>query len=59
VALTGRPGHQARVREVVSRGPGLAIKIGRGKIRPGNRPPRSGAAPLRNGEVAGVEAGAR
>jgi hypothetical protein len=30
VALTGGLGCQARVREVVSRGPGRAIKIGRG-----------------------------
>jgi hypothetical protein len=37
VALTSGPGHQARVRETVSRGPGRAIKIGRGKIGPGNR----------------------
>jgi hypothetical protein len=37
VALIGGPGRQARVREAVSRGPGRAIKIERGKIRPGNR----------------------
>jgi hypothetical protein len=44
VALTGGPECQARVREALSRGPGRAIKIGRGKIRLGNR--RLRVAPL-------------
>jgi hypothetical protein len=57
MALTGGPGHQARMHEAVSRGPGHAIKIGRGKSDRGNRRARSGAAPLCGGEVAGVEAG--
>jgi hypothetical protein len=59
VALTDGPGRQARVREAVSRGPGRAIKMGRGKSDRGNRRARSGAAPLCGGEVAGVEAGVR
>jgi hypothetical protein len=57
VALTGGLERQARVRKAVSRGPDHAIKIGRGKSDRGNRRARSGAAPLRGGEVAGVEAG--
>jgi hypothetical protein len=47
-----------RACEAVSCGPGHAIKIGRGKSDRGNRRARSGTAPLRGGEVAGVEAGA-
>ena len=47
-----------RAWEAVSRGPGHAIKIGRGKSDRGNRRVRSGAAPLRGSEVARVEAGA-
>jgi hypothetical protein len=34
MALTGGLGHQARVREAVSRGPGRSILIGRREIRP-------------------------
>jgi hypothetical protein len=47
-----------RACEAVSRGPGHAIKIGRGKSDLGNRRARSGATPLRGGEVAEVKAGA-
>jgi hypothetical protein len=57
-ALTGGPGRQACVREAVSHGPGHAIKVGRGKTDQGNKRARSGAAPLRGVEVAGVEASA-
>jgi hypothetical protein len=39
-------------------GPSRAIKIVRGGIRPGKQTAAGGAAPLRGGEVAGVEAGA-
>jgi hypothetical protein len=37
-------------------GPSRSIKIGRG-VRPGKQTAAGGAAPLRGGEVAGVEAG--
>jgi hypothetical protein len=72
-ALTGGPGRQGARREAVSWGPGRSIKIGRRGVRGGsshsikigrrksdrgNRRARSDAAPLRGGEVAGVEAGA-
>jgi hypothetical protein len=43
--------------EAVSRGPGHAIKIGRGENQTGEQTAAGGAAPLRGGEVAGVEAG--
>jgi hypothetical protein len=47
----------ARVREAVSRDLGRAIKIGRGISDRGGRTTAGGVAPLRGGEVAGVEAG--
>jgi hypothetical protein len=58
VALTGGPGRQARVREAVSHGPGRSIWIGRRGSDRGNKTAAGGAASLRGGEVAGVEAGA-
>jgi hypothetical protein len=51
--LIGGIGHQAHVREVVSRDLGRAIKIGRDKIRPGNR--RLRAAPLLSAAVRSLE----
>jgi hypothetical protein len=57
-ALTGRLGRQARVCEAVSRDLGRAMKIERrGSDREGATDAGS-AAPLRSGEVTGVEAGA-
>jgi hypothetical protein len=58
VALTGGPGHQACMREAVSRGPICSIKIGRGGVRPGKQTATGAAAPLRGSEVTGVEVGA-
>jgi hypothetical protein len=53
MALTGGPGRQARVREAVSRGPGHAINIGRGKSDRGNR--RLRAVPLLSAVVSSPE----
>jgi hypothetical protein len=53
VTLTGGSGHQVRVHEAVSRGPGRAIKIRRREIRPGNRWLR--AAPLLSAAVRSPE----
>jgi hypothetical protein len=58
VALTGGPGRQACGREAVSRGPAVRSSSDGGNQTGGNKQARSGAAPLRDGEVAGVEAGA-
>jgi hypothetical protein len=59
MALTGEPGHVRRA--CVKRYPAVRAvrsESDRGEIRPGKQTAAGGAAPLRGGEVAGVETGA-
>ena len=51
-------GHRAREREAISHDLDLAIKIGRGRSKPGGLVTAGGATPPRGGEVDGVGAGA-
>jgi hypothetical protein len=56
--LTGGPGHRARGGEAVSHDFDRAIKIRRGRSDREGLTTAGGAAPFRDGEVAGVGAGA-
>jgi hypothetical protein len=57
VTLTGGSGRQVRVREAIPAVRAVRSRSDRG-VRPGKQTTAGGAAPLRGGEVAGVEAGA-